>query len=149
MGRISSKRCPIRPLHYFRFLDDVCGFWTHIRQEFDTFLHNLNHHNSSINFKATADLQSVDFLDTTTFKVPNQLDIKVCVFFFLFVHVPLFKMSHHPKHTYSGIVKSHLLSFHRICTREDDFRKAIKLLFQSLTTREGRYSAGSQTYCCL
>ena len=81
----------------------------------------------------------MDFLDTTTFKGPtfsntNQLDIKV-FFKTTDTHSLLYKTSHHPKHTFAGIVKSQLLRFHRICTREEDFRSATKILFQSLSTR--------------
>lgn len=45
------------------------------------------------------------------------------------------KTSHHPKHTYAGIVKSQLLQFHRMRTRKEDFVAAVKLLFHTLTTR--------------
>lgn len=49
----------------------------------------------------------------------------------------LHKNSYHPKHTYKGIVKSHLLRFHRICSRREDFSTATRV-FTALSSR--RYS---------
>lgn len=56
------QACPKKPLEYFRFLDDIWGVWTHSREDFDVFLHSLNHHNPSIKLKATVNPQCVDFL---------------------------------------------------------------------------------------
>lgn len=132
-------KCTLKPLHYFRYLDDIWGVWTHSKDEFDTFLETLNNHNPSIKLKATIDEWSVDFLDTTTFKGPkfkteNKLDIKV-FFKETDTHALLHKSSFHPKHTFAGLIKSQLLRFHRICTQTDDFKKATKVLFAALSTR--------------
>lgn len=91
-----------KPLHYYRFLDDIWGVWTHSEEEFTVFLHTLNHHNSSIQLKATLDSNSVNFLDTTTVKGPkfslnNQLDIKL-YFKETDTHAFLHKDSYHPQH---------------------------------------------------
>lgn len=131
----SSKK----PLYYYRYLDDIWGVWDHPREDFDVFLNILNNHNTYIKLKATIDSASVDFLDTTTYKGPNfpqthKLEIKI-FFKKTDTHSLLYKTSHHPKHTYSGIVKSQLLRFYRVCTREEDFRAATKVLFSTLNTR--------------
>lgn len=65
------QSCPKRPLHYYRFLDDVWGVWTHTGEHFKIFLHHLHHHNPSIKLKANADLQSVEgpeFKNTFSFR---------------------------------------------------------------------------------
>lgn len=133
------KACTKRPLHYYRFLDDIWGVWTHSREDFIVFLATLHNHTLSIKIKSVDSLTAVDFLDTTTFKgdsfpQTHKLDIKV---FFkpTDTHALLFKTSFHPKHTYAGLIKSQLLRFHRICTRKDDFLTAVRLLFTALSTR--------------
>lgn len=42
-----------RPLHYYRYLDDVWGVWVHTRAEFDSWLKILNGINPSITMTAT------------------------------------------------------------------------------------------------
>lgn len=133
------EKCEKKPLHYYRYLDDIWGIWMHSEEEFNIFLDTLNNHNPSIKLKATVDQNSINFLDTTTFKGPkftqhNQLDIKV-YFKETDTHTLLHKNSYHPKHTFAGLIKSQLLRFHRICTRKDDFKRATKVLFSALSTR--------------
>ncbi|XP_023808293.1 uncharacterized protein LOC105358296 isoform X1 [Oryzias latipes] len=133
------QKCALKPLCYYRYLDDIWGVWTHSEQEFGTFLGTLNSHNPSIKLKSTCHASSVDFLDTTTFKgsdfhTTHKLDIKV-YFKPTDTHALLHKTSFHPKHTFAGLVKSQLLRFHRICTQQADFKKATKILFSALYTR--------------
>lgn len=129
----------LKPLYYYRFLDDIWGIWHHSEQDFEGFLNTLNGHNASIKLKSTFHKTKIDFLDTTTFKGPNfltdhRLDVKV---FFkpTDTHALLFKTSFHPKHTFAGLIKSQLLRFHRICTQQCDFKQATRILFAALATR--------------
>lgn len=131
--------CQKKPTHYFRYLDDIWGVWPHSKEDFDSFLITLNNHNTSISLKSITSCISVDFLDTTTYKgqhfhKTNKLDIKV-FFKETDTHALLHKTSHHPKHTYAGLVKSQLLRFHRICSDKEDFKRATKTLFAALYTR--------------
>lgn len=102
-------------------------------------LNTLNNQNPSIKLKATTHPSSVDFLDTTTFKGPlflTHLHLDVRVFFKdTDTHALLHKSSFHPKHTFAGLIKSQLLRFQRICTGQEDFREATKVLFTTLTSR--------------
>ena len=82
---------------------------------------------------------TIDFLDVTIYKGPsfnstNLFDTKV---FFkpTDTHALLFKNSFHPKHTFQGIVKSQLIRFDRICSRREDFRDAVSILFWALKPR--------------
>ncbi|KAF7643633.1 hypothetical protein LDENG_00236130 [Lucifuga dentata] len=131
--------CQKKPLYYYRYLDDIWRVWTHSEEDFKLFLTSLNNHNSSIKLKSTLNHNSVNFLDTTTYKGQSfaatyRLDIKV-FFKETDTHALLYKSSFHPRHTYAGLVKSQLLRFHRICTRRGDFIQATKTLFSALRHR--------------
>ncbi|XP_055956400.1 uncharacterized protein LOC126831676 [Patella vulgata] len=134
--------CPLKPDFYGRFLDDVFIVWTYTLDEFWTFFNILNNHHPSIKLTANVSHNSIDFLDTTVFKSNNtkitgQLETKV-FFKETDTHQLLFKSSFHPKHTFSGIIKSQILRFHRICTQKTDFESACTLVFSKL--RERGYS---------
>ena len=142
-------KCPKKPLHYYRYLDDIWGIWTYSREDFDEFIKILNTHDASITLKYVSNDHSVDFLDTTTFKGPtfthtHKLDIKVH-FKDTDTHALLFKTSFHPTHTYRGLIKSQLLRFRKICTRSSDFITAVKLLFSAL--RHRGYSRSFLRHC--
>ena len=131
--------CPLQPLSYMRYLDDIWGVWQHSESEFQLFLEILNTHDPSITLKSCQHLSSVDFLDTTTFKGPDfamslTLDVKV-YFKPTDTHALLHANSFHPKHTFAGLLKSQLLRFQRICSRTSDFWAAVKILFQALSLR--------------
>lgn len=131
--------CPKQPLHYYRYLDDIWGIWDHSEEEFHQFLDKLNSYCTSIQLTATLSQTSIDFLDTSTYKGPtfngtHKLDIKV---FFKETdsHSLLYRSSYHPRHTFAGLLKSQLIRFKRICTRDADFKSAVKILFSSLRNR--------------
>lgn len=132
-------KCPKRPMCYYRFLDDIWGVWTHSEGELQEFIDILNAHHPSIKVKAMTSQQRVDFLDTTVFKLPSDTqDHKLATKVFFKptdTHTLLHTTSHHPKHTFRGIVKSQLTRFHRICTREEDFNQATSTLFTALRQR--------------
>lgn len=132
-------KCVKKPAHYLRYLDDIWGIWTGSREEFSEFVNILNSHDSSITLKTEINHSSIDFLDTTVFKGPDfedslKLDVKV-FFKSTDTHALLHRDSFHPRHTFKGIVKSQILRFKRICTRENDFLVAVRILFESLRRR--------------
>ncbi|KAL2076952.1 hypothetical protein ACEWY4_027451 [Coilia grayii] len=130
---------PLKPLHYFRFLDDIWGVWPFTMEDFIKFTIHLNTFTPSIKIQYNIHDTEVNFLDTITYKGPlfNQtglLEFKV-YFKETDTHSLLHKTSFHPAHTYRGIVKSQLLRYHRICSDRDQFYKATKTLFSVLKTR--------------
>lgn len=132
-------KCEKQPAYYFRYLDDIWGIWTGSEAEFDQFVKTLNSHNQSIKLKSVLQQQTIDFLDTTIYKGPDfirtqKLEVKV-FFKTTDTHALLHKKSFHPQHTFRGIVKSQLLRFKRICTRDEDFREAVGILFKALRGR--------------
>lgn len=133
------RKCQKKPFHYLRYLDDIWGIWTGTEMEFQEFVNILNSHDPSIQLKAEFDRQSIDFLDTTVYKgqyfeQTQKLDIKV-FFKTTDTHALLYKNSFHPKHTFKGVVKSQILRFKRICTGEENFKEATRILFEALRGR--------------
>ncbi|ONI45080.1 hypothetical protein AN641_04885 [Candidatus Epulonipiscioides gigas] len=133
------NKCNKKPILYLRYLDDIFGIWTYSKEEFLEFINILDTHDPSIRLKYTFEDRSINFLDTTVYKGTNfdqdsKLDIKV-YFKETDTHALLFKTSFHPKHTYKGLIKSQLIRFKRICTQQEDFKEAVKILFNSLRKR--------------
>lgn len=133
------KKCRQRPINYFRYLDDILGIWAGSREEFDEFLTILNSHDSSIKLKAEINEDTIQFLDTTVYKGPQfmetgKLDIKV-YFKSTNTHALLYRDSFHPAHTFKGVIKAQLIRFWRICSRQEDFWRATKVLFKALLER--------------
>lgn len=131
--------CPIKPFKYFRFLDDIWGIWVDTKETFEDFMTLLNTHHTSIKIKYTKDMTSTNFLDTTTFKGPDfhktgTLDTKV-FFKETDTHQLLHRTSFHPQHTFRGLLKSQLIRFNRICSRQEDFCEAKDILFEALRSR--------------
>lgn len=135
-------QCSKKPSHYYRYLDDIWGTWEHRRQEFEDFILTLNGHHPSIKVKFEIDPNSINFLDTTTYKEPNRVGTQALntrVFFKpTDTHALLHRRSFHPKHTFKGIIKSQLIRFRRICNKETDETQATTTLFKAL--RERGYS---------
>ena len=130
------RKCYKLPLIYLRYLDDIFGIWTHGDDEYRVFLDILNSHQNCVKLTSVTSKQSIDFLDTTIFKGKHfnskgHLDSKV-YFKPTYTHQLLYTDSFHPKHTFSGILKSQLLRFHRICNNKSDFEEAVQILFHSL-----------------
>ena len=131
-------KCPLLPTCFLRYLDDIFIIWPHSRSDFTHFFHVLNTHHPSIKLKSTIDQQSTNFLDVTIFKGPNyennhQLDTKV-YFKPTDTHRLLHAASYHPKHVFSGIIKSQILRYHRICNNPLSFQNAVSTLFKSLSS---------------
>lgn len=133
------QNCPKKPLTYLRYLDDIFIIWNHSESDFWDFFRILNSTSVNINLTANISKDSIDFLDVTIYKdenfsETNKLQTKV------FskptdTHSLLHKTSHHPKHTYSGIVKSQITRFYRISSNPSDFNKSCRTLFSALEKR--------------
>ena len=137
--REALAKTPHKPLIYKRYLDDIFMVWTLGKTAFEEFFHTLNTHTESIKLKFEISEQELNFLDVTTFKGPrfqtdNILDSKV--YFKPTDTLQLLdKRSYHPKHTFSGIIKSQILRYKRICNNQPDIHRATQKLFQALRTR--------------
>ncbi len=45
-------------------------------------------------------------------------------------HALLYKSSHHPRHTFKGLIKSQLIRFYHICTRKEEQKRPLAHYFQ-------------------
>ncbi|MGL5119184.1 MAG: GIY-YIG nuclease family protein [Plesiomonas shigelloides] len=132
-------KCTKKPESYYRYLDDIWGIWSHSDEDFQNFVGCLNNHHGSIKVTYTLAEQEINFLDVTVYKGPRfvqtkQLDFKV---FFkpTDTHALLHRASHHPKHTFRGIVKGQLIRFNRICSQKTEEDVARQTLFRALRKR--------------
>ena len=132
-------KCPLRPLVYFRYLDDIFGLWDKSEVDFNNFIQILNSHHPRIKLKHTFHLQQVPFLDTIVFFTEAKEGLKTLATKVYFKdtdrHSLLFSSSYHPRHTFSSIIKSQLIRFHRICSLPHHVEEATRTLFQALRPR--------------
>ena len=132
-------KCKTLPLMYLRYLDDIFGIWGGSREDFQQFLDIISNHHPAIKITHNVQNEHLEFLDTQVFSIDNNtgtktLGTRVC-FKDTDRHALLHEASFHPRHTFQGIIKSHLIRFHRICTSMEDVNKATRTLFAALIPR--------------
>ena len=136
---VAITKCLLRPLFWVRFIDDIFGVWTYGREAFIEFVNILNCHDVSIQLTYDYQELSINFLDVVIYKGcrferEGIYDTKVH-FKDTDSHQLLHTSSFHPKTTFSSVVKSQVLRFHRICNNSFDFDIACNILFQALRPR--------------
>lgn len=132
-------RSKFQPSLYLRYLDDIFILWEHPRDCFIEFFDTLNNADPDIKLKSNIQENKIEFLDVliykgTNFATTGIFDTKV-YFKPTDSHALLHKQSFHPNHTFSGLIKSQLIRFGRICNLEKDFDEATSTLFQALYCR--------------
>ena len=118
-----------------RFIDDIFLIWTYGSEELETFVNHLNnnpnfeekfietYHLNTIKFTCKSSRKSIDFLDITIKKSPdNSLETM------LYckpndTHNYLLYSSEHPRHLLKGTPFSQLLRVRRICSKTTEFIK--------------------------
>lgn len=128
----------IKPLHYFRFLDDIFFIWTGSENELLQFQDYLNTLIPDIKITFKFSQSHMDFLDTTIFKSSNA-DTTVLQSKIFFkptaTHQLLHSDSFHPPHTRKGVLKSQLMRYKIISTNYTDFLETCRTVFKSLRPR--------------
>ena len=128
----------IRPLLFYRFLDDIFFIWTGTRSELEEFNVFLNTIIPGIKITLVIREEINEFLDTRVYKSHRD---EVCTlntrvyFKTTDTHQLLHGRSFHPRHTTRGILKSQIIRFKRICSNEIEFDHACRVLFAVLRTR--------------
>jgi GIY-YIG catalytic domain len=129
----------IKPLLFYRFLDDIFFVWTGSMEELKEYEQYLNSLIDGITITLCSSDVCVDFLDTTVYKYEENENTTVLhtkVFFKpTDTHQLLEKSSFHPRHVAKGVLKSQVLRFKRISTSYEDFCNACNILFKSLALR--------------
>jgi hypothetical protein len=127
----ASNNFNIKPLCWYRYIDDIFFVWPaplHKLKEFENWVNTLM---PKIKLSFSADPYQAIFLDTTIkrcgrrlvsdiyFKPTNKLQL-------------LHKRSFHPQHCFTGIIKSQLLRYKRICTTNTAYIRACNKLKTSV-----------------
>ena len=137
--RMNLRKCDKQPTLYLRYLDDIFMIWDHSVAEFNDAFRILNTAHPNITLKSNVQENELEFLDVLVYKgkkfrETGKFDTKV-YFKPTDSHALLHKKSYHPKHTFSGIIKSQLIRFARICNQVEDYEEATSILFKALYSR--------------
>ena len=128
----------IKPLLFYRYLDDIFFVWTGSEDELMEYERYLNNLVDGITIKLCYSAVSVDFLDTTIYKhEESETDVLYTRVFFkpTDTHQLHEKSSFHPRHVAKGVLKSQVLRFKRISTTYADYCDTCNILFRSLALR--------------
>lgn len=126
-------------LLYKRFRDDVLMFWISTELTFLVFQAKLNKMNKSLLYTMINSLVKSDYLDVTMFKGPRFREtgiLDLCTYYkatntFQFLH----RLSSHPKHVFTAIIKGELSRYRRNTSSADSFKQQKKDLFDRLRKR--------------
>ena len=129
----------IKPLFYFRYLDDIIMAWPGTLDQLLRFVTILNAHIPGIKLTITHNPQSIEFLDVTFHK--RSIGSNLCVLdtrpFFKSTgsHQLLHCISFHPPHMSPGVLKSQIIRFKRLSSSYFDYSQACSVLFDALKHR--------------
>lgn len=134
----ATRGYPIKPLLFFRFIDDVFFIWCGTEEElvlYNAFLNNLI---PGIKITLSWSKTEVNFLDTVLYRLQGDLIDSIgtkTYFKATDTHQLLHPKSYHPRHTCRGVLKSQFIRFRRISTTRADYDEASKILIQALSLR--------------
>lgn len=130
----------IKPTAFYRYLDDIFFLWPTQRidqlKHFETFLNSII---PDITVTLEHSPTHINFLDVTIFFHDNQLHTKT-YFKDTDTHQLLHKSSHHPRHTFNGLIKSQLIRYKRLSSFLHDYLQTCNILFQALKKRGYSYT---------
>lgn len=124
----------IKPLLFWRYLDDVFFIWpgdVDSLKEYESYLNSLI---PGIKITLEHHTDKIPFLDTEIYKQDNTLHTRT-YFKPTDTHQLLHTDSFHPKHTFRGLLKSQLIRFKRLSSTKQDYDITCKELFSHLTKR--------------
>lgn len=128
----------VKPFLYFRYLDDVFMIWTGTVEQLKEFENFLNSLIPGIYIKLEYSTVSISFLDTTIYtqEEEDHKRIQTKVYFKpTDTHQLLHKQSFHPKHFFTGVLKSQFIRFKRISSTKNDYDEASRTLMTALKPR--------------
>ena len=118
--RKALEEAVLKPLFWWRYIDDIIFGWVHGEEKLREFIDYLNSLHPTIKFTANWSRKSIEFLDVMLTIVGPRIKTD------LFVketdtHQYLHFSSCHPFHTKKGIPYGQALRLRRICSDEQDF----------------------------
>ena len=128
----------VKPLLFFRYLDDIFFIWEGSVEELMEFEKFANSLIPGISLKFEFSNTTVNFLDTTIYKNfdESSYSLQTKVFFKTTdTHQLLHFKSFHPHHVFKGILKSQLIRFKRLSSNWENFVYSARILFLNLHSR--------------
>ena len=125
MGKLEeefSEAQSLKPIVWWRYIDDIFMWWQHGEQNLKIFLEALNCCHPTIKFTADYSKHSVNFLDVSVKKLSNRLITDVYIKP-TDTHQYLHASSCHVFHSKKSIPFSQALRFNRICSENAFFDK--------------------------
>ncbi|CAJ0964410.1 unnamed protein product [Ranitomeya imitator] len=111
--------CPIRPLAYYRFIDDILIIWTESEPQLKMFHEQFNQFHPTINLTFNYSSTEINFLDTIIKLQKNE--IETSLYQKPIDHPTYLKWdSFHPKHIKNCFVHSQAIRYDRICSNPMD-----------------------------
>src|SRR5436190_13191713 len=130
-SRFLSKQ-KLKPLKWFRFIDDIFFIWQHGVESLNEFLNNLNS-SSTLNFTWKYSKENITFLDVDVFVESGFIKTKI--------HIKetntmkyLNYASCHPTYVKKSIPKSLSLRAKGLCSNEQDFNTYVNKLTRTFTS---------------
>nr|XP_039273918.1 uncharacterized protein LOC120347871 [Styela clava] len=134
----------IKPLYYFRYIDDCFLIWTHGETELKDFLNHANSIHPTIKFTFDYSTENIAFLDIKVHIIDNKLETEI------FTketdsHQYLLPSSCHPKHVTANIPKGLFIRKRRTCSTEEFFTKHAEIMKSYLIKRNYKQTSIDKT----
>ena len=137
MGDLEQKlsaQSPLKPLVWWRYIDDIFMIWPHGEEKLNEFVNLLNSSHETIKFTHEVSPSKINFLDVTVLlhnnNITTDLHVKSTD-----THQYLLSSSCHPNHIKKSIPYSLALRIRRICSTDDNFKQRTNELLEFLCQR--------------
>ena len=114
--------CTLKPLLWWRYIDDIFFIWEHGEESLKSFLEHINSAHPTIKFTAEFSKEKVNFLDVQITRKQDKLVTDLYVKS-TDTHQYLDYSSCHPHHCKNSIPYSQALRLNRICSEASSFDK--------------------------
>ena len=117
-----SRPTTLKPLIWWRYIDDVFALWTHGEEALNEFIDDLNTAHSTIKFISEWSYKQIPFLDVLVSIQDDTLSTDLYTKK-TETHQYLHSSSCHPHHCKTAIPFSQALRIRRICSSDSDFKR--------------------------
>ena len=114
-----------KPVAFFRYIDDIFGVWSGSLAELNGFIQLANSIDINIKLTSVISYTSIVFLDLSIYILNSHLHYRIH-FKDTNSHSILHRSSHHPKHTFKGIVYSQIRRWAQLCSMREDFNLCLQ-----------------------